>query len=115
MADVRVGHDQQTVAQVVEDEQRVGEHEYGVGQPKVVVRRRRQPLHVTNHVVREVADGTALEAGQARHGHRGKLAQQPAQRLERIAIGQALGPVPAPQRDPAVFGAEDHEWIAAEE
>src|SRR5207249_1815870 len=83
LANVRVGHDEQPVAQVVEDEQRVAQHEHGVGQPEVVARGRGQPLHVTDHVVREVADGAALETRQARHGDGLELAKQPAQRLER--------------------------------
>ena len=51
------------------------------------MRRGGQPLHVTNHVVREVADGPALEAWQPGDSHRLEVAQKASQGLERIAVG----------------------------
>ena len=55
------------VLEVVEDEERVGEHEDGFGQRQRVVGRRGQPLEVARRLVRQVADGAAVEARQAGH------------------------------------------------
>ena len=87
---MRVGDDQHAVAQVVEDEQRVAEHEDHVGKAQVIVRPLRQALHVADHVVGEVADGAALEAWKAGHGHGLELGEQAAQRFQRVTVGQAL-------------------------
>ena len=103
------------MAQVVEDEQRVAEHEHGVRQLEIVVGGRRQALHVTDHVVRKVPDGAALEARQTRHGHRLELAEQPAQGFERITVGEPLGAPAAPHGDPPVFRRQHRVGIAAEE
>ena len=111
-----VGDDEQAVAQVVEDQQRVGEHEHGVGKPQVVPGTPRQPLHVADHVVGEVADGATLEAGKTGHGDRSELGQQPAQRLQRVTVGEPLGPgVAPPQGDGAVLGAQDRVRVGPEE
>jgi hypothetical protein len=104
------------MAQVVENQQRVAEHEDRIGKLQVVARRPRQPLHVANHVVREVADRPALEAREPGHRHRFEVGEQSAEGLQRVAVGQSLRPGAATtERDPAVLGAEDHEGIGTQE
>ena len=112
---MRVGDDEQAVAQVVEHEQCVREHEHGVRQSLVVVRRGGQPFHMSDHVVPEEPDGAALEAGQPGHGDRLELVEQAAQRFQRVAVRQPLGTALASEGDAPVLTGEDHEGVAAEE
>ena len=58
------------VADVVEDQQRVGEHQPRLGQPEVVVLDGGQALEVRDRLVAEVANGAAVEQRQARDGDR---------------------------------------------
>ena len=56
---------------MVEDEQRVGEHEYGFRQAQRVVGRGRDArLEVARHLVAQVAHGAAREARQSPYGDR---------------------------------------------
>jgi hypothetical protein len=111
---VGIRDDEQPMSQVVEHQQRVAQNEHGVGQVEIVVRVRRQPLHVANHVVREKADGAALKARQAGHGDGLKVPQQSSQRFERIAIRQPLGAATASHGDAPVFRRQHRVGIAAE-
>ena len=102
--------------QIIEDQQRVGEEKDGVGQAEIVAGAAGEPFHVVHHLVGEKSDGTALEPRQSRHGHRLEPAHEIAQRLERIAIRNALGvTVGVPQRDPTVFRGEDQSRLGSEE
>ena len=59
------GHDRQLVAQVVEDEQHVGDHQRHVGQPERVGVRLAERLDRAHQVVAEEADRAAGERRQA--------------------------------------------------
>ena len=59
------GHDRQLVAQVVEDEQHVGDHQRHVGQPERVGVGLAERLDRAHQVVAEEADGAAGERRQA--------------------------------------------------
>jgi hypothetical protein len=61
LLDHRVGDHEQSMAQVVEHEQRIREQEHRVGQPQIILSGPRQTLHVMDHVVGEKTDGAALE------------------------------------------------------
>ena len=59
------GEDRQLVAEVVEDEQHVGDHQRHVGQPERVGIRLAERLDRADQVVAEEADGAAGEGRQA--------------------------------------------------
>ena len=58
------------VLKVVEDEEGVGEHEDGLRHRQRVAGRRRQALEVARGLIRQVADGAAVESRQAGHSAR---------------------------------------------
>ena len=69
--------------QIVEDHQAVGDHHDGVGQAQRIGRRPWQPLDGADHVVADVPDGAAGEAGQPRDFD----GRQGAQLLREVADG----------------------------
>jgi hypothetical protein len=104
------------MAQVVEDEERIGEEEDRVREAEIVLGAARQALHVSNHVVGEEADGAPLEPWKARHGYRLNPAEEIADGVERVAVGQALRmPVGVAQRQAAVLCGQDHSRLGPEE
>ena len=113
--DDRIGDDEQPVTEIVEHEQGIGEQEHCVGQPEVVLGRARQALHVVDHVVREEADGAALESGKPRHRHGLELLEEVSDGDERVALGQSLGPALAAECEPPVLRRQDHERLRAQE
>ena len=64
---LRTHDDARLRPQVVDDDQRVGEHEQRVGHRHRLLRRRRKPLDQPHHVVREEADGAAPERAELPH------------------------------------------------
>ena len=63
------GHDLDRVADVVEDDERVGDHEDGVVHPAFRMGALRQPLlEVADHVIAEETHGPAAEARKPAHG-----------------------------------------------
>ena len=105
---VDVGDDRDLVAQVVEDDEHVAEHQRHVGQPELVRVRLAERLDRAHQVVAEVADGAA---GERRHvgerrlavardllgGDRVRIAlvaQRPAHDLARAQPDEAVAPDP---------------------
>ena len=114
--DVGIGDEKQAMAQVVEDEQAVCEHEHGVRQLEVVLGPARQLLDVTNHVIGDVAHGPALEARQARDGHRLVSREEAPEGLEGAPRLDGLdAPVGVPYRHAAALGREDHGRLGSQE
>src|SRR5437763_1817036 len=111
----RVGDDEQAVAQVVEDQERVREEEDRVREIEIVLGRPRQPLHVVDHVVREIAHRAALEPREPRDRHRLELPEQFSYGRERVAVGQPLRSGAALEREASVLRREDDERIGAED
>src|SRR5438552_4105764 len=72
----RVRDDEQAVAQVVKDQERVGEEEDRVREAEIVLGRPRQPLHVVDHVVCKVAHRAALKPREPGHRYRLELPEQ---------------------------------------
>jgi hypothetical protein len=71
---------------------------------------------VAHHVVRQDADRAALEARETGHGDRLDVAEKRSQRLERVAVRQALCPaVGVPERNAAVLRGQDEPGLGAEE
>jgi hypothetical protein len=71
---------------------------------------------VTDHVVGEEADGAALEAGEAGHGNGLEAPQEPPERVEGVAVGQALrAAVAVAEGDPTVLAGQDQPRLRAEE
>src|SRR5207244_1049613 len=105
----RVRDDEQAVAQVVEDQERIGEEEDRVREAEIVLGRPRQPLHVVDHVVCEVAHRAALEPREPGHRYRLELPEQVAYGPERVAVGQPLDAGTALEREAPVLRREDHE------
>ena len=89
VVEVDVRQDEDAVLQVVEDDQRVGEHQQGLGQAVGVGRGLGQALEVGGGVVGDVADGPAVEAGDALDGHgpvARKLALDDFERVHRAVV-----------------------------
>ena len=102
---LRVADDADRVAHVVEDEERLGEHEYRFGQPERVLLRRRQSLEVIDRLVGEEADRAAVEAAHLRHVDDLVAGQRLLDRLQRVyrAVGTSR-----PGRDDVVgLGADE--------
>ena len=70
--------------QVVEDDERVGEHQQGLGEAVGVGRGLGQALEVGGGVVGDVADGPAVEAGDALDGHGPVAGELLLDHLERV-------------------------------
>ena len=99
--------DEDAVLQVVEDDEGVGEHEHGLGEAVGVGRGLGQALEVGGGVVGDVADGPAVEAGDALDGHgpvARKLALDDFERVHRAVVfdgDAAVGGSPTIRGSPA--------------
>ena len=83
--ETRVAHDLYPVLEVVEDKERVREHEDRLRQALRVGRGRRKPLEVTRRLVRQVADRAAVEPRQARQRYDAEASQLPFDLSQRVA------------------------------
>ena len=94
-------HDDRPAEQIVDDDQRIGDHHHGVGEVERVRRGVGQALDGPHQVVAEVAHGAAREAGQPGNGHGGKLPHPLGEVSDRVVglAGALPGGVPSPALD----------------
>ena len=90
VAEIRVRHDADRLADVVEHQDALHEHHADVGQREVVLRGDRQTLERPHGVVAEIADGAADEAGQTRKRHRAARTEQALQLDQGVVGGASL-------------------------
>ena len=115
------GEDRQLVAQVVEDEHRVGDHQRHVGQAERVGVGLAERLDRAHQVVAEEADGAAGEGRQVLD--RGRLEGAEARGDGAVGVGRRLdcgrlgagGGLAAPLRERAVAPAQDRAGAEADE
>ena len=93
-----VRDDRGAVVEIVEDEERVGDHEHGVGQAAIVGRGVGKMLDRSHDVVAEIPHGPAGKARQAGHRDRGMPPQRAADVLQRGDV--AVDHVPTRGRRP---------------
>ena len=108
--DVSMGHGDDGLEEVVEDDHAVVEAEAEVGQTAVVRRRLPQPLDIAHGVVSGIADAAAEEARQPVQGRRAIRGQFLLKQTQRIGVLQFLDAAAAGlQADAVAVGLEAQE------
>ncbi len=113
---VGIGDHLNLLRDIVEDEQRIGQKKRKLGEVQTLFPAKRDVLERADHVVSEIADGSADETGQAGHGDRTIGVHEVPETVERRAFARDTArPFPLLDQQIAAILHHDNRRSAAEE